>query len=184
MAIKQISEKIPNYQVMIAESNKYVWYVETSGRVYRTTKDFIEQNRAIKEKDKVYLTPYLTPSKSSLRIKINGKDRTLKCIVAKAFLSRVYQEDDIIKYKDGNLYNCNANNLLLIPKSTYCKKTGPMSRSKACFIKRPDEEKAKRYRSVREAAKSLYVSYQTLLDYLSGKRKGILHDMGIVAYYE
>lgn len=182
---RSTTNKIENYSVKIEETDKHIWYVETKGRVYRVTKGLISQNGAIKEKDKVYLTPYFNSDKISLRVKYNRKDRTLKCIVARAFLSRTFKEGDVIKHKDGNIYNCDANNLIIIiPKTLYAKKTGPMSRSKPCFIKRPGEDKPTRYRSIKAAARSLFVSDQTLINFIEGKHKGILHEMGIVAYYE
>ena len=58
--------------------------------------------------------------------------------------------------------------------------TGPMSRSQAVVVQ-DKGRKPKEYSSIRKAAKALYVSYQTLLDYLTGKYKSsVLNKRGIV----
>jgi hypothetical protein len=64
---------------------------------------------------------------------------------------------------DGNPLNCSADNLIIISKSEHGKRTGHLSRSQKIIANGVE------YMSVRACAKALFVSYQTLLDYINGK---------------
>jgi len=97
----------------------------------------------------------------------------LKNLVAKHFV-KGYRVGDFVECIDGNPFNCKVANLRIYTHSEHGKRTGWQSRSQAVVV--GDVE----YRSVREAAKALHVSYQTLLDYMGGKVKhSVIRDIPI-----
>ena len=107
--------------------------------------------------------------RGDLSVKINQKEQKLKHIIARAFIPK-YKPGMCVTFKDGNRYNCAATNLLVYNKRELGEKTGHMSRARDIKIMFPDGE-IKHYRSIRQAAKDLYVSYQTLADYIKGSTK-------------
>ena len=91
---------------------------------------------------------------------------TVKNLVARHHLSRKWQPHTYVECKDKNPDNCNVKNLRLYTQSLHGKRTAPANKNKAVIVE------GRKYKSVREAAKNNFVSYQTMLDYLTpGKVK-------------
>jgi hypothetical protein len=103
------------------------------------------------------------------------------------FSCRIHESDRYIWYahsSDGNPRNISIENMRFYSMRLHGKHTGHLSKSRAVVIKDFKKDPI-RYRSVREAAKALYCSYQTLLDYLNGSvRKSVLNKWGRKIYYE
>lgn len=145
----------------ICKGKIYSYSVCEDGTIIKTSlKRYKESN----------VKPYLKDGKAT--VKINGKEYILKHLVAKHFKKR-HDDDNVINI-DGNPFNCSVDNLKVISKRDLGFQTGYMSRSREVIAN------GIKYRSVRECAKALFVSYQTLFDYLSGKvRHSVLQGLDI-----
>jgi len=162
-----------HFSCRIHESDRYIWYAHSSGYFYKilkSTQKRIDLKGHVKEGDLV--------------IKI-GSDKALlaKHLIAKHFY-RKYYPGVCIELIDGNPRNISIENMRFYSMRLHGKHTGHLSKSRAVVIKDFKKDPI-RYRSVREAAKALYCSYQTLLDYLNGSvRKSVLNKWGRKIYYE
>ena len=142
----------------ICEGKRYYYSVREDGVVFKTSKAHFVESRA-----QVYL------KRGQATIKVNQKEQTLKNLVARHFVVG-YRNGDYVEVLDGNPFNCAAGNLGLYTQSEHGKRTGYRSRSQKVIADGVE------YRSIRECAKALHVSYQTLLDYMSGTVKhSVLH---------
>lgn len=162
-----------HFSCRIHESDRYIWYAHSSGYFYKILKSNqkrIDLKGHIKDGDMV--------------IKIgNGKAVLGKHLIAKYFY-RNYHPGLCIQLIDGNPRNINIDNMRFYTLKHHGKLTGHLANSKAVIIKDFKKDPI-RYRSVREAAKALYCSYQTLSDYLNGSvRRSVLNKWGRKIYYE
>jgi len=134
-------------------SERFIYSVGCDGSVIRTSKKLYRETKVAR---------YTKHGKAT--VKLSNREYHVKKLVAQAFLPH-YQRDMSITHKDGNPLNCRSDNLVLFDKYTLGRVTGGDSRRKA-VIYNGDE-----FYSVRECAKALNCSYQTLSDYLNGKVK-------------
>lgn len=161
--------------VSFTENEFSRWFVTTTGKVYRVNKKFqdIEQHRC-------FITPY--KHHKSICINANNKDYVLNTLVIRTFIRKFKNKRFLAGHKDENRFNCDINNLYVISYKNHGINTGYMSRSKPVSVrdKRIKGKRVIKYRSVRESAKALHVSYQTVLDYMNGEVKhSILCDYDI-----
>lgn len=152
-------------------TERIIYWASEQGYITRTFRKSLKEH---------YVKPYIKDGKAT--VKINGKEIVLKNLIARLF-NKEYKEGDSVICIDGDLWNCTAVNLKVYKKRELGKRTGWMSKSKAVLVGEGLE-----FRSVRAAAKHLFCSYQTLLDYLNGKvKKSVLADISvryIGGYYE
>ena len=141
---------------LIKETNSgKLYYIHTSGHVAVRYKNGKEK----------LLTSYF--HKKYAMVKIQDKAYKLKNLVAMEVFPQYRKGMNVINI-DGNPLNCDFYNLKLISKSELGKLTGGLSRSQEIQIGKAS------FPSVRQASKSLFVSHQTLLDFLkTGKSKTI-----------
>lgn len=137
----------------IIEGKIFVYKIGDDGTVIKCSKKLYRESKS---------TPYAKRGK--MAVKINRKEYILKHLVAKAFIDG-YKKGLSVTHKDGNFKNCAVDNLVVFTKEELGKLTGGDSKRK------PVIANGNEYYSVRDCAKSLNCSYQTLLDYLSGKVK-------------
>lgn len=163
--------KYEHYKLLVLETRRKCFFVSTTGEATSYDK----------------FSKIETKLKNSLhggrvRVAIKGlHNPTLKRLVWQIVHGEI-TEDWHVQCIDGDERNCNITNLRLISKKEAARLTGPLSRSQAVVIQ--EGRYCTRYRSVREAAKSLYVSYQTLLDYLNKDVKhSVLKKRGRKIYY-
>ena len=133
--------------------------VYADGRVTRTWKKSM-----VEELVKVYM------NQGKARVKCGQKEFVLKHVVAAAFLPE-YRKGASVVCVDGDELNCSVDNLCVMSARQLGRLTGHKSKSHAVTVKDLSTGKVERYRSVKEAAKSLYCSFQTVLDYMEGKAK-------------
>jgi hypothetical protein len=131
----------------------YYYQVLEDGSVVKTSKASYEESRA---------KPFLRDGMAT--VKINNKDYRLKNLVAKHFIPG-WLKGDYVEVIDGNPFNCRVGNLRIYKRAEHGKRTGHKSRGQKVLADGIE------HRSVRECAKALYVSYQTLFDYMNGKVK-------------
>jgi len=150
----------------IAEGKRFVYKIGNDGSVIKCSKKLYRESKA---------TPYMKRGK--LAVKINQKEYLVKHLVAKVFI-KGYRKSMSVCHKDGNPKNCAVDNLLVLTKEELGKITGGDSRRK------PVMANCVEYYSVRDCAKALNCSYQTLLDYLAGKVKNSVLDGIDIRYTE
>lgn len=151
-----VSSEYEHYSQLIYENSRFLFYIHSSGLYYKVSK----------KTNKHYLIKGFM--KEGFRtFKINGTQARAKNLVASVFM-KDWKPNMIVEVIDGDQDNICVTNLKL---STYRKHgclTGHRSRSRKVVVIDKDNNKTV-YRSGRQAAKALYVSYQTLFDYLNNK---------------
>lgn len=146
----------------ICNGERYTYSVREDGAVIKCSR-----KRAIE----TFAKPFL--KKGCAVVKINHREYSLKQLVAQHFM-KDYRKGDCIETIDGDPFNCCIENLRAYTKRESGKRTGHRSRSHGVIVDGVD------YRSVREAARALHVSYQTVLDYLGGSvKRSVLQGMNI-----
>lgn len=176
-----------SYSRLIAESTRSLYYLDTSGRLFRVSKHIgasregidIPSHHCYKNKNDKKGTVYITSNIGGM------KNVALHSLMARTFMRGYDPQKHCVGHRDGNPLNCALDNLYLYTRRSHGKHTGWQSRSKGVIIKEYKQDPVK-YRSVREAAKALFCSYQTLLDYLSGTSgpNSVLSVWGRQIYYE
>ncbi len=132
----------------ICTGKMYSYSIREDGVVIATSRVHYVENRA-----KAYLR------RGKATVKINQKEYTLKNLVAEHFIEE-YKPGDYVELIDGKPFHCAVWNLRLYTQQEHGRRTGHRSRSQQVIINGVP------YRSIRAAARALYVSYQTLLDYM------------------
>lgn len=130
------------------------YYLHTSGVVLVKYKNGKERR----------LTGYI--SKGNLYVKIGTTATKVKNLVAKECFQKYKPGSHSVTIKDGDPSNCDCYNLQIYTPRQLGKKTGILAKRNFPVLVNDVQ-----YESVRSAAKALFVSYQTLNDYLSGKSK-------------
>ena len=152
----------------ICETDKHRYYVSNQGYVLSVSSKSYKERR---------LTGHVKQGRKNApyTIRIGGKDKSIKHLVAQAFMPDYKGLDSNILHKDGNKKNCHVDNLIIVPKKQVCKITGPLSRSQKVVV--TDKHGTETvYSSIRKAAIALNCSYQTLLDYMKGRYKSSVLD--------
>lgn len=160
-----------HFKNLVLETRRKLFYVSTTGEATSYDK-FSKTETKLKK----------SMHGGQIRVAIKGlKNPSLKRLVWQIAHGRISDQWHV-QCIDGDETNCDIRNLRLISKRQAGQLSGPLSRSKAVIVSAFGRDK--RYRSVREAAKALYCSYQTLLDYLSKKVKNsALKKRGRKIYY-
>ena len=134
----------------ICSGKIFDYYVGDDGSLFRRAKgNGVEQSVAV----------YLKGGHAT--VKVYGREYRVKNLVAR-FHIRGHRYGDYVECIDGNPLNCDVRNLRLYTHSEHGKRTGWKSSSQGVSVD------GIQYRSIRQAAKSLYVSHQTLYDYMRG----------------
>lgn len=114
----------------------------------------------------------------TLRLPDKGRHASLNRLVAEAFMPD-FDASLCIVHADGDFRNCCIHNLVQITRSDVGSAAG-YSRKVAKPVLITSGGRTQRYRSIREAAKAIPCSYQTVMDYASGAtRKSVLDGMTI-----
>ena len=137
----------------ITEGKMFYYGIFENGKIIKTLKSTYAETSV-----SVYL------KRGHATVKIANKEHTVKNLVAKAFIPN-YKPGDYVEVINGDPFDCHINNIRIYSKSEHGKRTGHKSSSLPVIVN------GLHYRSIRTAAKSLHVSYQTLLDYMAGKHK-------------
>ena len=124
------------------------------------------------------LSPYRlstdVKNQKGLWLKINGKVMKVSRLVAETWLG--LKEDQVVLHKNRNKCDNDIFNLIVTDKRRAGQVTGHFSKSVPVALYREDKV-ARVFRSSRDAAKKLGISYQTVLDYAHGKTKNPRHDI-------
>lgn len=156
-----------HYDQRISESKRYIWYVSSKGYIFRLCKNTGKRKRLSKYKK----------GENYVITKAGGKEYHLNQLVAKVFIHKWF-EGCFVLSMDNHIFNNNVENLEVISPKEFINRLKSTSRSMPVLITNRIKQKTNRYRSIREAAKTLHVSYQTLADYLNDKTvNGVLAEM-------
>ena len=120
---------------------------------------------------------FLKPFRKNNLITIKIKDKDFNCarLVANAYLKKLSNKDRVF-HKDGFEFNNYLNNLEIISLKELGKRTGALSKSKRVVELKKNEIK-RSWKSARKAAKDLFVSYQTVMDYCNKKVKSPMFNL-------
>jgi hypothetical protein len=148
-----------HYSQLVHENKKSLYYAHSSGYVYRVNHDKIKPTGGSDPKDWVRLRTKLKGN--DWAVQIDGKYYALKQVIAKHF-TRAWQPKYRIYFNDLDPRNCNINNLII---KEFNLTTNP-GRHRAIEFNIDGEWK--RFDSIREAAKQMYVSVSTMKRFIYG----------------
>jgi len=150
----------------ICEGQRFIYYIVSDGTAIKISQ---------KLKRNSYVKIYLKNGHATAII--NRKEMRIKNLVAQHFI-RGWQPGICVECKDGNPYNCNYRNLRLYTKREHGLTTAPRGRARPIIVE------GVRYSSVLEASRALYVSDQTIWDYLNMKvNRSVLEGYSIESDY-
>ena len=135
------------------EKRKVLYSIREDGLVISTSKKTYQEK---------IVKPIL--SNGVLVVRINRKVYKVKNLVAQYFTNE-YKENMCVLLKDGNPYNCNAENLIICDK----KQSGELTGGKAS--NRPVIANGKEYKSITEFCKKNYIGQRTFYDKRQGRYK-------------
>lgn len=119
------------------------------------------------------LRPYKKKSNGRSAVKLNCKEMEVKKLMQITFLGDI-PEGTVTYHKNGILTDNALNNIGIITREELGRLTGRRNRSETSVVKISEEGKiVDFYRSVREAGRKNYMSYQTILDRIKGKCKSL-----------
>lgn len=165
----------------IAESNSWLWYVGTDGRVFR-----VYNKEPYTKRKKSYASVQIT--RGEAQVKVNGTYYNVKKLVAKSFM-RDYKPGYVVQHKDGNKLNNSIENLIITPRNKFNKKISKIGGNKKATARKvividPDGN-TQIYESVVDTARKLIVSRDVIKRILSkGVNNSIILKDYIIKYYE
>lgn len=114
---------------------------------------------------------YLKPFRKVNLFQVKIKDKDMNCarLVANAFIKQLSKEDRVY-HKNKNESDNYYRNLEIVTLKELGKRTGHISKSQRVVEVKGDEI-IRDWPSARKAAKDLYISYQTVMDYCNNKVK-------------
>jgi len=144
---------------MANRGKKITWSLVDTGKLfdYYVGDDGSVFKRALKNRKESPVKVFL--QKGVPTVKINGKERTLKNLVAKHH-KRGWKPRMFVEVKNGDPFDCSAKNLRMYTPKEHARRTSHLAKSRAVIIE------GVKYRSIKEAARHLYVSDQTIHDYM------------------
>ena len=141
-----------NY-VTIGENERYIYSLCREGVLLRTRKSNMSEKAA-----KVFL------KHDRACVNMGGKTHKLSTLVAKHFV-KGWVPDSIIEHRDGNIRNCHADNLRIMPRKGFKAKTYKQGRN------RPIYANGVRYETVTAYAKGAHVSRGTVYNALKNRHQ-------------
>lgn len=105
------------------------------------------------------------------------KDKEMNCarLVANAFIRKL-KDSDRVYHKNHLEFDNYYRNLEILSLTELGKRTGHISKSQR-VVEVKDEEIIRSWSSARKAAKSLFISYQTVMDYCNKKVKKPMYNL-------
>jgi hypothetical protein len=136
--------------------------------------------RALKNGRYKELHPYIKSSNRRQAVKLNCKERDVIALIRDTFIGEV-PEGYVLYHKNGLLTDNALNNIGMVTREECGKRTGKWNESATPVVKlNSDGEIVEFYRSAREAGRKNYMSYQTIMDRINGKTKGLYAGDGYI----
>ena len=170
-------EEVLERWAMVHETRAREYYVSNFGKVLSITKKHHVEHK---------ITPYFkgTPGAGFVLVKLGDREVALKYLILEAFVPGFKRQRACsinVVHRDGDIWNCALANLEVKTKAEVAAVTGPMSRS--CPVRvRYDDGREECFSSIRACARGLFVSYQTVLDFLNGRYKSTVLDGLVIEY--
>jgi hypothetical protein len=164
-----------HYSWLIHENKRSLYYAFSSGYVYRCNKEDIKPAGGVPPSKWVRLRPKL--KNSTWCVQIDHKYYPLKQIIAKSF-TRAWQPNYRIYFKDMDEKNCNVNNLIIKQYSI------EQNKGRHRAIEFLIDGEWKEFKSIKEAARALYVSVSTMKRFIYGWYADPTNDKRILNGYE
>lgn len=166
-----------HYSIKYDESNKYIWYCSSRGYVYKFLKS--AQKSDLDFSKPILVNGYMHHGFRT--IKIQNKQKRLSHLIGSLFL-KDYYPGCLIGFKDNDPNNLAVPNMFVYSYKEHGLKTGYKAKSMPVVIEK--NNKRVTHRSVRSAAKTLNVSYQTLSDHLNGTVvHSVIDDLNVNVFY-
>lgn len=120
---------------------------------------------------------YLQPFRKDNLFQVKIKDKSMNCarLVANHFI-RPLNKNDRVYHKNHYEFDNRSENLEILSLSELGKRTGFISRSQR-VVEIKNDEIFRDWNSARKAAKDLYISYQTVMDYCNKKVKKPMYNL-------
>lgn len=126
------------------------------------------------------LRPYKKKSNGRSAVKLNCKEVEVKKMMQITFIGDI-PEGTVTYHKNGMLTDNALNNIGIITRQELGRKSGRRNGCETSIVKIDSNGQiVDFYRSVREAGRKNYMSYQTILDRLGGKVKSLYAPDGYV----
>jgi len=120
-----------------------------------------------------YLKPFR--KQNQFMVKIKDKDMICARLVANAFIKRL-NKDDRIYHKNKMEWDNYYRNLKVVSAQELGKLTGHLAKSRR-VVEIKNNEIIRSWLSARKAAKDLFISYQTVMDYCNNKVKSPMFNL-------
>lgn len=150
-------------EMLESEVIKNEYWVDIPG-THNQISDYGRYRTITKKGPKMMLIYNATKNKACITLTINGKKEKLLAHtkVGEMFLEKP-KGDVVLRHKDGNGFNCRANNLEYVDRKWLARRTGPLSNQIAVVKKDPvTGEILDEYRSMREAARKNFLCHEAV----------------------
>ena len=150
--------------IMIGEGIRGIYYANRSGEF------FVKSGKKV-----TYLNKKVDKKRNCILVSIKGKKVVAKNMIAKLFIPE-YKDGDVVKIKNGDIFNCSVGNLKVIPRKEYARYTYGMVGAKPVGLYQ-NGVLVKTWKSARKCAEDLFCSHQTIRDACHGKNPTKLFDV-------
>ena len=152
--------------VKIAEGKKGIYYASRSGEF------FIKFKKSGKIR---YIKKFKEPNLDYALVTILKTNYRAKNLIAKHFI-KGYTRNDVVIQKNGDMYDCNVDNLIVIPRSKHSKKHYGQAHARKVGLYENDKL-ARTWSSARKCAKDLFCCNQTINRICNGEIKDKMYDV-------
>lgn len=150
--------------ILVYEGKRGYYYVNNHGDVFIIYK---------KSGKKRVLAKFIRKRSAYVKLGDLG-DVAVKRLVAKFFLGA--KDEEVVLNKNGKIFDCRADNLVIMSKSERGKVTGALSKSRPVGLFE-NGKMIKQWTSARKAAPDLFCSYQCVMEICNKKTKRPLFDV-------
>ena len=148
----------------ILEGGRGDYYINTKGQAFIVYR---------KNGRKRILTKFKKRNAAYVKIGKLG-DLALKNLVAKTFLNA--EREEVVVVKNGKIFDCRVENLVVMSKEERGRITGALAKSQPVGLFE-NGKLIKKWPSARKCAKSLFCSYQCVMDVCNGRTKNPMFDV-------
>ena len=152
--------------VKVGESKTKYYYVSINGEAFSMDK---------RTNKKYTLRPFTYPSENAAKIRIANKELSVKNLVAYNFIPGT-SRNDVIYHKDGNIFNCAADNLIVVSRKKHMASIAGTGRAKKIGLFE-NGQLIKTWSSARKCSREIFVSTSGITAICNNKVKGKLVDV-------
>ena len=146
-----------HFDKKIGEGKRGTYYATSKGEVY------IIYSKSQKKK---YLSKVIKSKRNCVEVRIGYNTYLLKNLIAKAFLG--VDENYVVKNKNGNIYDCSVDNLVITKRKDYYDEKRRKAHSKPVGLFE-NGVMVKSWSSAVECAKDMFIAPSCVREYCHGK---------------